>query len=102
MGQFHIDKDIPAEPDKIWSILTDFEQKDDVGTTVEIIEPGDPEKHYKGLVRKVITGKDSVTEKILVVKPKESIEYQLLSGAPVHDYYGTIFLYPWRKSTTRR
>ena len=102
MGQFHIDKDIPAEPDKIWSILTDFEQKDDENTTVEIIEPGDPEQYQKGLVRKVTTGKDSVTEKILVVKPKESIEYQLLSGAPVHDYYGTIFLYPGRKATTVR
>ena len=102
MGQFHIDKDIPAEPDKIWSILTDFEQKEDENTTIEIIEPGDPEKHYQGMVRKVITGKDSVTEKILVVKPKESIEYQLLTGAPVHDYYGTIFLYPGRKATTVR
>ena len=102
MGQFHIDKDIPAEPDKIWSILTDFEQKEDKNTTVEILEAGDPEQYQKGLVRKVITGKDSVTEKILVVKPKESIEYQLLSGAPVHDYYGTIFLYPGRKATTVR
>ena len=102
MGQFHIDKDIPAEPDKIWSILTDFEQKDDENTIVEIIEPGDPEQNQKGLVRKVITGKNSVTEKILAEKPKESIEYQLLSGAPVHDYYGTIFLYPGRKATTVR
>jgi len=38
MGQFHIDKDIPAEPDKIWSILTDFEQKNDPDITVEILE----------------------------------------------------------------
>ena len=102
MGQFHIDKDIPAEPDKIWSILTDFEQKDDKNTNVEIIEPGDPENHRKGLVRKVITGKDTVTEKILAIKPMESIEYQLLSGAPVHDYFGTIFLYPGREATTVR
>ena len=102
MGQFHIDKDIPAEPDKIWSILTDFEQKNDKNTTVEILEPGDPEKNMQGLVRKVTTGKKVVTEKILVVRPKESIEYQLLSGAPVHDYFGTIFLYPGRKTTTVR
>ena len=102
MGQFHIDKDIPAAPDKIWSILTDFELKNEKNTTVEIIEAGDPDKHKQGLVRKVITGKDSVTEKILVVKPKESIEYQLLSGAPVHDYFGTIFLYPGRSATTVR
>jgi len=102
MGQFHIDKNIPAEPDRIWTILTDFEQKDDESTTIEIIEPGDPEKHHQGMVRRVNTGKDSVTEKILVVKPKESIEYQLLSGAPVHDYYGTIFLYPGKKDTTVR
>ena len=43
-----------------------------------------------------------MTEKILTVKPQESIEYQLLSGAPVHDYYGTIFVYPGRKYTTVR
>jgi hypothetical protein len=102
MGQFHIDKDIPAEPEKIWNILTDFEQKNDPDTSVEILEPGDPDNHQKGLVRKVITGKDSVTEKILAVKPNESIEYQLLSGAPVHDYYGTIFVYPGKKLSTVR
>ena len=102
MGQFHIDKDIPAGPEKIWHILTDFEQKNDPDTHVEILEKGDPDNHHQGLVRKVTTGKDSVTEKILVVKPKESIEYQLLSGAPVHDYYGTIFLYPGKNFTTIR
>ena len=102
MGQFHIDKDIPSDPDKIWNILTDFEQKDDPETSVEILEAGDPENHFRGLVRKVTTGKDSVTEKILSVKPGESIEYQLLSGAPVHDYYGTIFVYPGKKYTTVR
>jgi hypothetical protein len=102
MGQFHIDRDIAADPDRIWSVLTDFKQENDPNTTVEILEPGDPDKFQQGLVRKVTEGKDSVTEKFLVVKPKESIEYQLLSGAPVHDYFGTIFLYPGRKFTTVR
>jgi len=101
MGQFHIDKDISSDPEKIWSILTDFEQKNDPNTSVEILENGDPDNH-QGLVRRVTTGKDSVTEKILSVKPIESIEYQLLSGAPVHDYYGTIFIYPGKKFTTVR
>jgi hypothetical protein len=102
MGQFHIDKDISAEPDKIWKIFTDFEQKDDPNTTVEILDPGDDENYQQGLVRKVTIGKDSVTEKFLLIKPMESIEYQLLSGAPVHDYYGTIFLYPGKKYCTVR
>lgn len=102
MKQFHIEKDIPADPETIWQILTDFEQGDDPDTRVEILEPGNPDHHYQGLVRKVTTGRDSVTEKMLLIKPTESIEYQLLSGAPVHDYYGTIFLYPGRKFTTVR
>jgi hypothetical protein len=102
MGQFHIDKDIQSDPKKIWDILTDFEQKNDPNTSVEILEAGDPENHHRGLIRKVTTGKDSVTEKILSVNPIESIEYQLLSGAPVHDYYGTIFVYPGKKFTTVR
>jgi len=102
MGQFHIDKDIPADPEKIWSVLTDFEQKSDPHTIVEILESGNPNNYGEGLVRRVTTGQDSVTEKILSVKPIECIEYQLLSGAPVHDYYGTIFIYPGKKSTTVR
>ena len=74
MGQFHIDKDISSDPEKIWGILTDFEQKNDPNTSVEILENGDPDNHHQGLVRRVTTGKDSVTEKILSVKPIESIE----------------------------
>jgi len=102
MGQFHIEKDIPADPEKIWKVLTDFEQKNDPEVQIEILEKGDPEKHHQGLVRKVKTGKDEVVEKILLVKPMETMEYQLISGAPVHDYFGTIFLYPGKKATTVR
>ena len=102
MKQFHIEKDIQADPEKIWRTLTDFSESDDPDTKVEILESGDPEHHLQGLVRKVTTGRDSVTEKFLMIRPMESIEYQLLSGAPVHDYYGTIFLYPGRKATTVR
>lgn len=102
MGQFHIEKDISAEPGKIWAILIDFEQKNDPENKVEILEPGNPGRFGEGLKRRVTTGRDSVTERILTIKPMEYIEYQLLSGAPVHDYYGTIFLYPGRKFTTLR
>jgi hypothetical protein len=102
MGQFHIEKDIPADPDKIWTVLTDFQPQNDPEMTVEILKPGNPDHFEEGLVRKVTTGKDTVTEKILTIKPMEYIEYQLLSGAPVHDYYGTIFLYPGRDLTTLR
>jgi hypothetical protein len=102
MGQFHIDRDIPAHSDKIWKILTDFEQKGDSDIKVDILADGNPDNYGEGLTRKVTTGQDSVTERILTIKPGEYIEYQLLSGAPVHDYYGTIFIYPGRKTTTVR
>jgi len=102
MGQFHIEKDIPATPEKIWVVLVNFEKIDDPDAIVEILEPGDPENNFEGLVRTIKIGKTIIKEKILTVKPMESIEYQLLSGAPVHDYFGTLFLYPGKEFTTIR
>jgi len=102
MGQFHIEKNIVAAPEKIWEILVDFEKKDDPDVIVEIVESGDPENHLTGLVRTIKTGKSIIKEKILTVKPMDSIEYQLISGAPVHDYFGTLFLYPGKEFTTLR
>ena len=102
MGQFHIEKNIVAAPEKIWEILVDFEKKDDPDVIVEIVEPGDPENHLTGLERTIKTGKSIIKEKILTVKPMDSIEYQLISGAPVHDYFGTLFLYPGKEFTTLR
>lgn len=102
MAQLHIDRQYDAEPGRVWHILSDFEAKHLQGLKVEILDPGNKENNHVGLVREIRTNGTRVREKILTVTPQESIEYQLLSGAPVHDYFGTIFLYPEKKGTTLR
>jgi hypothetical protein len=102
MVQFHTDRLFQAGPEKVWDILTDFEGNKNKKMKVKVLEPGDPDHHKAGLVREIETNGKTFREKILNVIPKESIEYQLLAGAPVSDYYGTVFVYPERKGTTVR
>jgi hypothetical protein len=102
MAQLHIDRYYRADADRIWQILTDFEAKNSKKIKVEILEPGDEQKNREGLIREIQMNGTKIREKILTINPKESIEYELLSGAPVHDYYGTVFVYPEREGTTVR
>jgi hypothetical protein len=102
MAQLHIDRLFHTGPANVWQILSDFEARNLQGLKVEILDPGNKENNHVGLIREIRTNGTRVREKILTVTPQESIEYQLLSGAPVHDYFGTIFLYPEREGTTVR
>ena len=102
MAQLHIDRLFQADAEKVWQVLVDPDRKNLNDIRIEIIEPGDKDKNHKGMIREVRMNGRRFREKILTVIPKESIEYQLISGAPVHDYFGTIFLYPERIGTTLR
>ncbi len=102
MAQLHLDRFYQADPDQIWQLLTDFEARKSKKINVKILEPGDASKNQAGLIREIQMNGTRFREKILTVTPKESIEYQLLSGAPVHDYYGTVFVYPEKEGTTVR
>lgn len=102
MVQFHIDRLFQADAEKVWDFLMDFEARKSEKMQVRIIEPGDPGKNKVGLLREIQMNGKSIREKILSVTPKESIEYQLIEGAPVHDYFGTVFVYPERIGTTVR
>jgi hypothetical protein len=102
MVQFHIDRLFQSDAEKIWQFLTDFEARESKKMKVKIIEPGDPNNNQVGLIREIQMNGKSIREKILSVIPKESIEYQLIGGAPVYDYFGTIFVYPERVGTTVR
>jgi hypothetical protein len=102
MAQLHIDRFYLVDSDRIWELLTDFEAKKSKKLRVKILEPGDEKNNRKGLIREIQMNGTKIREKILTIIPKESIEYQLISGAPVHDYFGTVFVYPERKGTTIR
>jgi hypothetical protein len=102
MAQFHIDRFYHANVDQIWQFLADFEAKKSQKIQTKILETGDASKNQAGLVREMKYNGTRIREKILSVTPKESIEYQLLAGVPVHDYFGTVFVYPEREGTTVR
>jgi uncharacterized protein YndB with AHSA1/START domain len=102
MAQFHIDRLFQADVEKVWQFLTDFEGRKSTAMKVKVIESGNPENHQVGLVREIQMNGLTVRERILRVIPNESIEYELIKGAPVYDYFGTIFVYPERDGTTVR
>ena len=102
MGQVHIDRLYPADAEKVWQILSDFEATSIPNLKVNVLEPGNRNKNNTGLIREISLNGNKIREKILSVTPGESIEYQIISGAPVHDYFGTIFIYPEREGTTVR
>jgi len=102
MAQFHVDRFYRATPELIWKFLNDFEASRSERIHATILEPGDPDHNNSGLIRELKINGATIREKILAISPGESIEYQLISGVPVHDYYGTIFVYPEREGTTVR
>jgi hypothetical protein len=102
MAQLHIDQFFRTDREKLWAIFTDFEASFSQSIDVTVLEYGDPEDNEKGLIREIYINRKKLREKIIKIVPKESIEYQLISGVPVHDYFGIINLLPEKEGTTVR
>jgi hypothetical protein len=94
MHHFSVIKLFPFPASHMWSIFSDFSKSTNPSAVIELVEEGDPDNYGIGAIRSTRIGKDTFREQLIAYKPEQSLTYQLLSGAPVEDYYGTITIRP--------
>ncbi len=94
MAGFVVKHHFTASPEAVWAILSDFGRAPAPSIEVRLEAPGNPNNHQVGAVRQLTAGGRSFREKLTAVDPGRFLTYQLLSGAPVRRYYGTIALRP--------
>jgi len=84
--KFHVVKEIDASPERVWSVIGDFSGSPMIGVNQKIVKHGD--KNGIGTVRTITMGKSTFTERIEAIEIGKSLEYSILSGAPVKWYKG--------------
>lgn len=93
MASFTIKRILHVPPDRLWQHLSDFTGSQGPRTEVLLEEPGDPDHFHTGAVRRLILGSDQLREKLIRVDPQRRLlSYELLSGAPVRTYRGTVIV----------
>ena len=90
MPGFAIRKSFPVSRERMWSIFADFGVSSTPSTKIELESQGDAERGHIGAIRRIYIGRDVYREKLTEYQPGKSLSYQLLEGAPVDDYSGTI------------
>ena len=94
MHHFSITKKYPFPASHLWEIFSDFGKSTNPSAVIEIEEEGDPDNHGIGAIRTTLIDKDTFRERLIAYEPGQSLTYQLLSGAPVEEYFGTITIHP--------
>ncbi len=93
MAGFTIKRIIHTPADLLWEQLSNFSEPASPALEVVIERPGDPASHQVGAIRHLFIGGNELREKLLRVDPQQrSFSYQLLSGAPVTNYRGTVIV----------
>lgn len=90
MPGFAIQKSFPVSRERVWSIFSDFGVSSTPSTKIELESQGDAERGHIGAIRRIYIGRDVYREKLTEYQPGKLLSYQLLDGAPVDDYFGTI------------
>ncbi|HSV39247.1 MAG TPA: SRPBCC family protein [Nocardioidaceae bacterium] len=86
--------DAPAQA--VWDLMTDTSAWPRWAgvRSVQVDRPGDEARGGAGQLRTIKTWSGTVQEEVTAVEPGLWFSYSLLSGAPVHDYRGTVSLEP--------
>jgi uncharacterized protein YndB with AHSA1/START domain len=96
MASFSWTEPIVAPPSVVWDVLTDHRRYPEftpirrVGLEAE----GDPAPNGVGAIRKLHAVGPPIREVIREFVPEQKMVYELISGAPVRDHFGTITLEP--------
>lgn len=99
MAEFTLQRTFKAPPQVLWEVLSDFEHSRSPRMKVNLLEKGNPHAHNIGAVRRIEWNGQAFKEKLTAVDPGRFFTYQLLEGAPVKDYFGTIALRPHQGGT---
>jgi len=91
--RFSESKEYPFPADRMWSIFSDFGKSTNPSAVIALEKEGDPDNFNIGAIRSTRIGKDTFREQLTAYEPGRSLTYQLLSGAPVDEYYGTVAIH---------
>lgn len=94
-----IKRELDISSDILWNFLGDFEHSLSPNINVKLVENGKPDSNGVGSIRIVTIGKRQFRERLENKNPPNSISYRLLSGAPVKDYTGEIYIEPIKTNT---
>lgn len=86
--RFVIERRMAVDPERLWARVSDFEAHDD--PRVELEHEGDPARGGLGALRRVRVGSHVVRERLVDRRPERSLTYELVEGAPVRNYFGTV------------
>jgi hypothetical protein len=90
MTTFTIIRDTELPAKEVWNILSDFTRSPTSAFTVKVEKKGDSRSNGIGTIRILNIGKRRFRERLESVEPPNLFTYQLLSGAPVKEYFGTV------------
>jgi uncharacterized protein YndB with AHSA1/START domain len=93
-----------APTSAVWRLVTDTTAWPRYGPvrSVVIERHGDDGLDGVGQIRALKTWAGTVREEVTDFEPERRVAYSLLSGAPVHDYRGSITLQPSAAGTLHR
>jgi uncharacterized membrane protein len=90
MSEFTVQHDYPVSREVLWEIFSDFGRSSNPSAEIHMETEGDRDNHRIGAVRRIVIHGQSYREKLTAFVPGQSITYELLDGAPVENYTGTI------------
>lgn len=90
MHEFTLQHDYPVSRKILWDVFSDFGRSSNPSAQIHLESDGDPANHRIGAVRRVVVHGQGYREKLIDFVPGQSLTYELLEGAPVVTYTGTI------------
>ena len=94
-----IKRKLNISADKLWNLFGDFGCSLSQDIDVKLEKEGKSDSNGVGSIRIVTIGKRQFRERLENKNPPHSISYSLLSGAPVKDYTGDIYIEPINTNT---
>ncbi|MGW6728026.1 SRPBCC family protein [Nocardia sp. NPDC055029] len=87
-------KQVPLPVDVVWQTLIDHEGMSEwsPGIQVTLERPGDSDRHGVGAIRRVKGPGVTIREEVTNCETERWLAYRVLSGLPLRNYRGEVFL----------
>jgi hypothetical protein len=92
--------ELEAAPQKVWSVLLDTDGWPCWAPIRSVVVERVGDEDSVGQTRELKTWTGTVRERVTAAERHRSLSYELLSGAPVRNYRGSLTLAPSRIGTT--
>jgi uncharacterized protein YndB with AHSA1/START domain len=96
MQHLELTREIPAEPERVFEILSDHEGMVQWSGAREVVlrHPGDPPPNGLGAARVIRALGVAFEEEIVAYDPPKRMEYRVVAGLPIREHHGEILVEP--------